>query len=182
MEGGKSPGAELVQAIDCQEVDKRASVETKKVQVIDCRVADKTEVEMVRGLSSKVVRRNLAAELLQMTDCWKVDRRVWVEALQDPGSMGARRCLVTELAQMIDCQAAGMRTEVELVQGLQSKVAGKMFEANQRIDCQVADKKASVEPVPGLDSEEAGRKVGAALVQMTGCLAADKKFEVQDQD
>ena len=81
-----------------------------------------------------------------MIDCWKVDKRVWVEVVPDLGSMGARRCLATELVQMIDCQVAGMRTEVDLVQGLHSnpRVARRMTQA-QDSDWWVAEVIAEVD-------------------------------------
>ena len=80
-------------------------------------MADRTEVEMTRGLNSKVVRRSLAAVLVQMIDCWKVDKRVWLRDL------GARRCLATELVQVIGCQVEDMRTEPVL--GLGSEDVGR---------------------------------------------------------
>ena len=82
-----------------------------------------------------------------MIDCWKVDKRVWVEVVRYLGSMGAHRCL--EPVQMFDSQEEDMRTDVELVRGLHSKAAGKVFAAAlvQMNDFLVADKKFEADVV-----------------------------------
>ena len=86
-----------------------------------------------------------------MIDCWKVDKRVWVEVVRYLGSMGVRRCL--EPVQMVDSQGEDMRTEVELVQGLHSKAVGKVFAAAlvQMTDFLVADKKFEADVVQDQD-------------------------------
>ena len=86
-----------------------------------------------------------------MIDCWKVDKRVWVEVVPDLGSMGAHRC--PEPVQMVDSQGEDMRTEVELVRGLHSKAAGKVFAAAlvQMTDFLVADKKFEADVVRDQD-------------------------------
>ena len=120
-------------------------------------VADKTEVELAPGLNSREVRRNLAAMLVQMIDCWKVGKMVWVQYL---GSMGARRCLATELVQMIECQVAGMRTEVDLAQGLHSNhlVARRMTQA-QYSDWWVAEVIAEVDRQKEWEQRELSRNL-----------------------
>ena len=86
-----------------------------------------------------------------MIDCWKVDKRVWVEVVRYLGSMGARRC--PEPVQMVGSQEVGMRTEVELLRGLHSKAAGKMIAAAlvQMTDFLVAGKKFEADVVQDQD-------------------------------
>ena len=114
-------------------------------------MADRTEVEISRGLNSEVVRRNLADVLVQMFYWWMVDKRVWIEVVRYLGSMGAGRYL--ELVQMVDSQEEGTRTEVELVPGLHSKVAGEVFAAAllQMTGFLVADKKFGADVVQDQD-------------------------------
>ena len=121
-------------------------------------VADKTEVELAPGLNSREVRRNLAAMLVQMIDCWKVGKMVWVQYL---GSMGARRCLATELVQMSDCLVADKRTEVaDLVQGLHLNhpVARRMTQS-QNSDWWVAEVIAEVDRQKEWEQRELSRNL-----------------------
>ena len=120
-------------------------------------LADRTEVEMAQGPNSREVRMNLEAVLVQMIDCSKVDKMVWV---RDLGSMGARRCLASELVQMIDCPVADRRTEVDLVQGLHSnpRVARRMTQA-QDSDWWVAEVIAEVDRQTELEQRELSKNL-----------------------